>query len=54
MFVLNPDGSPSFSFAATDAFVYPNGIALDSGGNVFVCDENQDRLVVFYSDGTER
>ena len=54
VFVLNPDGSPSFSFAATDAFVYPNGIALDSGGNVFVCDENQDRLVVFYSDGTER
>ena len=36
------------------AFVNPTGFALDSGGNLWVCDMKQRRIGVFNTDGTKR
>ena len=36
------------------AFANPTGFALDSGGNLWVCDIKQERIGVLNSDGTQR
>ena len=36
------------------AFINPTGFALDSGGNLWVCDLKQQRIGVFNSDGSKR
>jgi len=41
------------TFGKADDFNFPNGVAVDSNGNVYVADSNNGRLVVFDRDGNQ-
>jgi hypothetical protein len=53
-----PDGKLLRTFGeevgSPGAFVNPTGFAMDSGGNLWVCDIKQRRIGVFNTDGTKR
>jgi len=44
---FDPDGTLVHSMGTTGQLTYPNGIAVDSHGNIEVSDSNNGRLVVF-------
>jgi tripartite motif-containing protein 71 len=50
---FGPDGSFIRTFGKADAFSFPNGVAVDANGNVYVADSNNGRLVVFNRDGNQ-
>lgn len=55
---FSPDGKLLRAFGEEmgkpGAFVNPTGFAMDSGGNLWVCDLKQERIGVFNADGTKR
>ena len=55
---FSPDGKLLRAFGEEigkpDAFINPTGFAMDSGGNLWVCDLKQRRIEVFNSDGSKR
>jgi hypothetical protein len=55
---FSPDGKLLRTFGEepgkADAFVNPTSFALDSGGNMWVCDMKQKRIGVFNIDGTKK
>jgi len=55
---FSPDGKLLKAFGEEagnpGAFVNPTGFALDSGGNLWVCDIKQRQIGVFNTDGTKR
>ena len=55
---FSPDGKLLRAFGeemgSPDAFVNPTGFALDSGGNMWMCDLKQQRIGVFNTDGSKR
>lgn len=55
---FSPDGKLLRAFGeekgSPDAFLNPTGFALDSGGNLWVCDIKQHRIRIFNTDGTKR
>ena len=55
---FSPDGKLLRAFGeemgSPDAFVNPTGFAMDSGGNMWVCDFKQDRVGIFNTDGSKR
>jgi DNA-binding beta-propeller fold protein YncE len=50
---FGPDGALLRSFGKDGEFNFPNGVAVDSNGNVYVSDSNNGRLVAFDRAGTE-
>jgi DNA-binding beta-propeller fold protein YncE len=48
-----PDGTLVASIGEEGMFSFPNGVAVDAGGNVYVADSNNGRLRIFAPDGTE-
>lgn len=48
-----PDGTFIRTYGKADEFSFPNGVAVDVAGNVYVADSNNGRLVVFDRDGKE-
>jgi DNA-binding beta-propeller fold protein YncE len=50
---FGPDGTFIRTFGTANAFNFPNGVAVDANGNVYVADSNNGRLVVFDRDGTQ-
>jgi sugar lactone lactonase YvrE len=50
---FGPDGSFIRTYGRGDEFSFPNGVAVDSNGTVYVSDSNNGRLVVFDRDGTK-
>ena len=50
---FGPDGALLRSFGKDGEFNFPNGVAVDANGNVYVTDSNNGRLVAFDRDGTE-
>jgi hypothetical protein len=55
---FSPEGKLIRAFGeevgSPDAFANPTGFALDSGGNLWVCDMKQKRIGVFNTDGTKK
>lgn len=55
---FSPDGKLLRAFGEEagkpGAFVNPTGFALDSGGNMWVCDFKQERVGIFNADGSKR
>lgn len=55
---FSPDGKLLRAFGeeagSPDAFINPTGFAMDSGGNLWVCDLKQQRIGVFNTDGSKR
>lgn len=55
---FSPDGKPQRAFGEEigkpDAFINPTGFALDSRGNLWVCDLKQQHIGVLNSDGSKR
>ena len=55
---FSPDGKPLRTFGEEmghpGAFINPTGFAMDSSGNLWVCDLKQQIIGVFNSDGTRR
>ncbi len=55
---FSPDGKLVRAFGeevgSPGAFINPTGFALDSGGNLWVCDLKQQRISVLNSDGSKR
>lgn len=55
---FSPDGKLLRTFGeeagTRGAFANPTGFALDSGGNLWVCDLKQERIGVFNTDGSRR
>jgi hypothetical protein len=55
---FSPDGKFIKAFGdkigEPGAFINPTGFALDSGGNVWVCDLKQQRIEVFNADGSQK
>ena len=49
--MFGPDGALVRDFGFTDGLNFPNGIAVDSNGNVYVADSNNGRLIAFDSTG---
>jgi len=49
-----PDGTLVRSIGEPEQFSFPNGIAVDAAGNLYVADSNNGRLVVFDPDGRQR
>lgn len=47
------DGTFVRTYGKADEFSFPNGVAVDANGNVYVSDSNNGRLVVFDRDGTK-
>jgi DNA-binding beta-propeller fold protein YncE len=45
--VFGPDGTVLRSIGAPGQLTYPNGIAVDSQGNIEVSDSNKGRLLIF-------
>jgi Uncharacterized conserved protein len=50
---FGPDGTFIRTFGKADEFNFPNGVAVDTNGNVYVTDSDNGRLVVFDRDGNE-
>ena len=50
---FGPDGVFIRTYGKADEFDFPNGVAVDANGNVYVSDSNNGRLVVFDRDGNE-
>lgn len=48
-----PDGTLVRDFGTTSGLDFPNGIAVDDAGNVYVSDTNAGRLLVFDPSGTQ-
>ena len=48
-----PDGTLVRTYGKADEFNFPNGVAVDANGNVYVADSNNGRLVMFDRDGNE-
>jgi sugar lactone lactonase YvrE len=48
-----PDGTFVRTYGKADDFNFPNGVAVDAAGNVYVADSNNGRLVVFNRDGSQ-
>jgi DNA-binding beta-propeller fold protein YncE len=48
-----PDGTLVRDFGTTAGLDFPNGIAVDDAGNVYVSDTNAGRLLVFDASGTQ-
>jgi sugar lactone lactonase YvrE len=48
---FGPDGAFIRTYGTADEFSFPNGVAVDTNGNVYVADSNNGRLVVFNRDG---
>lgn len=46
-----PKPKPERRIGARDTFWFPNGIAINGDGNVYVADSNNGRLAIFDSDG---
>lgn len=51
---FGPDGRLVRSIGKAGQFSFPNGVAVDAAGNIYVTDSNNGRLVVFDSSGTQR
>jgi DNA-binding beta-propeller fold protein YncE len=51
---FDPDGSLVRTIGEADMFNFPNGVATDAEGNVYVTDSNNGRLVVFDPSGRQR
>lgn len=55
---FSPDGKLLKAFGeeagSPEAFINPTGFAMDSGGNMWICDFKQERVGVFNADGTKR
>jgi DNA-binding beta-propeller fold protein YncE len=49
---IDRSGKVLNTFGKTEGLSYPNGIGIDSAGNVFVSDSNNGRLVVFDKTGS--
>ena len=50
---FGPDGALIRTYGEPDDFDFPNGVAVDANGNVYVTDSNHGRLVVFDPTGSE-
>lgn len=50
--MLDPSGTVLRTFGDRDALSFPNGVAVDKKGNVYVADSNNGRLLVYAPDGT--
>ena len=50
---FGPDGTFVRTFGKANDFSFPNGVAVDASGNVYVADSNNGRLVVFSRDGSQ-
>jgi len=48
-----PDGTFVRTFGKDGQFSFPNGVAVDPAGNVYIADSNNGRLVVFDGQGNE-
>jgi len=51
---FSPDGKLVRAFGKEGVFANPTGFALDSGGNMWVCDLKLDRVGIFNVDGSKR
>lgn len=55
---FSPDGKLLKAFGeevgSPEAFINPTGFAMDSGGNMWICDFKQERVGVFNADGSKR
>jgi hypothetical protein len=55
---FSPDGKLLKSFGdevgTPNAFVNPTGFAMDTGGNMWVCDFKQERVGIFHTDGSHK
>ena len=55
---FSPDGKLQRTFGeemgSPGAFVNPTGFAMDSGGNMWMCDFKQERVGIFNADGSQR
>jgi DNA-binding beta-propeller fold protein YncE len=50
---FGPDGRFIRTYGKAGEFSFPNGVAVDASGKVYVADSNNGRLVVFDRDGNE-
>ncbi len=50
---LGPDGALLRTIGSAGLFNFPNGVAADSAGNIYVSDSNNGRLVVFDPSGDQ-
>ena len=51
---FGPDETLIQTIGAPGQFDFPNGVAVDAQGNIYVTDSNNGRLVVFDADGKQR
>lgn len=51
--VFNRDGTVARTIGQSGQFSYPNGLAVDSAGHLFVADGNNGRLLIFDSAGRQ-
>ncbi len=49
---IDPNGQLVRSFGDAEAMSFPNGVAVDGNGNVYVTDSNNGRVLVYAADGT--
>jgi DNA-binding beta-propeller fold protein YncE len=50
---FGPDGTFIRTYGTAGEFNFPNGVAVDTNGNVYVADSNDGQLVVFDRDGNK-
>ena len=50
---FGPDGTYLRTYGKPTDFNFPNGVAVDAGGNVYVADSDNGRLVVFDAGGNQ-
>jgi tripartite motif-containing protein 71 len=53
VYEFGPDGRFLRTYGKADELSFPNGVAVDTAGKVYVADSNNGRLVVFDSDGNK-
>jgi DNA-binding beta-propeller fold protein YncE len=51
---FGPDGTLLRTIGEANQFSFPNGVAVDAAGNVYVTDSNNGRLIVFDPSGRQR
>ena len=51
---FGPDGKLVRTIGEAGMFSFPNGVAVDAAGNLYVTDSNHGRLVVFDPSGQQR